>query len=57
MFLEIAKPHSDDALVVKMMQDLKPINDIYATLSTSLTMQNIEDLKRAVGAVRAEMVK
>ena len=57
MFLEIAKPHADDALVTKMMQDLKPINDIYATLSTSLTMQNIEDLKRAVGAVRAEMVK
>lgn len=57
MFLEIAKPHLDDALVAKMMQDLQPIKDIYATLNTSLTMQNIEDLKRAVGAVRAEMVK
>lgn len=57
LFLEIAKPHAEDALVKKLLQDLQPVKDLYATLSTSLTMQNIEDMKLAVGAVRAELVK
>ncbi|MCU0377833.1 MAG: hypothetical protein MUC78_06185 [Bacteroidales bacterium] len=57
IFMEIAQPHADDALVVKMMQDLQPIKDIYSTLTTSLTMQNIQDLKMAVDKVRSELVK
>ena len=36
---------------------MKPIKDMYATLGTSLTMQNIEDLKKAVNSVRTELIK
>jgi hypothetical protein len=54
---ELATPHTDDALVSKMLADMKPIKDMYATLGTSLTMQNVEDLKKAVSTVRTELIK
>jgi hypothetical protein len=54
---ELATPHTGDALVAKMLTDIQPIKAIYATLDTSLTMKNIEDLKKAVNSVRAELVK
>jgi hypothetical protein len=54
---DIAKPHADDVLVSKFLASLQPIRDIYATLTTSLTMNNIEDLKKAVNSVRAELIK
>ena len=57
MFIELARPYAEDALVAKFLGDVKPVSDIYATLGTSLTMQNIEDLKKATGAVRAQLVK
>mgnify|MGYP006954409934 CR=1 FL=1 len=57
MFEEVAKPHNDDALVVEFLNGLQPVRDIYATLSTSLTMKNIEDLKKAVGQVRSALIK
>jgi hypothetical protein len=54
---ELATPHTDDALVSKMLTDMKPIKDMYATLGTSLTMENIEDLKKAVNTVRTDLIK
>jgi len=54
---ELAQPHIDDALVSKMLADMKPIKDMYATLGTSLTMKNIEDLKKAVNTVRSGLIK
>jgi hypothetical protein len=57
VFMEIAKPQGDDALVAKLLSDLQPVKEMYSTLTTSLTMQNIEDLKKAVGTVRSELVK
>ncbi len=56
-FEDIAKPHADDPLVSQFLASLQPIREEYAKLGTSLTMQNIEDLKSAVGSVRAELVK
>jgi hypothetical protein len=57
LFEELAKPHTDDPLIEKFMTGLQPIRDMYATLSTSLTLKQIEDLKKAVGTVRSELVK
>jgi hypothetical protein len=57
MFEDLAKPHTDDALVSQFLKGLQPVRDVYATLNTSLTMQNIEDLKKAVGQVRSGLVK
>ncbi len=57
MYEEIAKPYAEDALVAKFLAGLQPVRDEYATLTTSLTMQNIEDLKKAVGEVRTALIK
>jgi hypothetical protein len=57
MYEEIAKPYAEDALVAKFLAGLQPVKDKYATLTTSLTMQDIEDLKKAVGEVRTALIK
>ncbi len=57
LFDEIARPHADDELVSKILTAMQPIRAMYATLGTSLTMKNIEDLKKAINSVRAELVK
>lgn len=57
MFEDLAKPHTDDALVSEFLKGLQPVRDVYAALNTSLTMQNIEDLKKAVSQVRSGLVK
>lgn len=57
LYEELVKPYADDELVAKFLTDIKPIKDVYATLGTSLTLQNIEDLKKAIAQVRAELVK
>lgn len=57
MFEEISKPHAEDPLVSQLLKTLQPVRDVYSTLGTSLTLQNIEDLKKAVGEVRSALVK
>lgn len=57
LFEELAKPYANDELVTRFMNDIKPIRDVYATLGTSLTLQNIEDLKKAIADVRSLLVK
>jgi hypothetical protein len=57
LFEEISQPHIEDPMVAKFLTGLQPIKDKYATLSTSLTMKDIEDLKLAVGTVRSELTK
>lgn len=57
LFLELAQPHIDDPLVTKLVESLKPIKDVYETLGTSLTMDQIEVLKKAINGVRAELVQ
>lgn len=56
-FEEIAKPYAEDALVAKMLTAMQPVRDVYATLSTSLTMKDIENLSTAIRSVRAELIK
>ena len=53
----LTKDHMDDPLVAQFVNGLQPVRDVYATLSTSLTIQNIEDLKKAVEQVRSTLVK
>jgi len=57
MYEELAKEHGGDPLVAQFLEGLKPVRDVYAGLSTSLTLENIEDLKKAVGQVRSTLVK
>ena len=57
LYEELAQPLSEDPLVSRMLTSLQPIRDVYAELKTSLTMEEIETLKKAVNSVRAELVE
>jgi hypothetical protein len=57
LFQDIAAPHAEDPLVSRVLAVMQPIRDVYATLTTSLTMKDIETMKGAVNAVRAELIK
>lgn len=57
LFGELAGTYSDDPVVARILAAVQPVRDIYDSLSTSLTMEDIEALKRAVNTVRAELVK
>jgi len=57
LFLEICQPFTDDPLVSRIITAVQPVKDVYETLGTSLTMEQIEILKKAVNSVRADLVK
>jgi len=57
LFLEICQPFAEDPLVSRIITTVQPVKDVYETLGTSLTMEQIETLKKAVNSVRAELVK
>lgn len=57
LFQELAAPHNADPLVSRFLAILQPIRDVYAGLSTSLTMEDIETMKKAVNTVRADLIK
>jgi hypothetical protein len=57
LFEELSRPHAEDPLVARLLAVVQPVRDVYATLGTSLTMENIEAMKKAVNAVRSELIK
>ncbi|HNT93866.1 MAG: hypothetical protein H6545_01910 [Bacteroidales bacterium] len=57
LFLELASPHSSDPLIERILAAVQPVKDVYDTLNTSLTMDEIESLKKAVNSVRSELIK
>lgn len=57
LFLEIAKPYETDPSVADFIKKLDPIKNVYKDLTTSLTMQNIMDITKAIGEVRSQIVQ
>ncbi|MGE5348209.1 MAG: hypothetical protein ACM3NP_02915 [Actinomycetota bacterium] len=57
LFEELASPHNGDPLVSRILTSMQPIRDVYATIGTSLKMEDIENLKKAVNSVRSELIK
>jgi hypothetical protein len=57
LFMDIAKPHAADPLIGEFLTALEPLSNIYAGIGTSLTEQNVFDLKKAVTSVRENLTK
>lgn len=57
LFEEIARPHNADPLVSRILATVQPIRDFYANIGSSLTLEEIEAMKKAVTAVRTELIK
>ena len=56
LYLEITKPYDNDASVSDFVKSLDPIKKVYDGLGTSLTDQNIIDITKAIGGIRAKIV-
>ena len=56
-FEGLAAPHNSDPLVSRILTSMQPIRDVYTKLGTSLTMEDIENLKKAVNSVRSDLIK
>jgi hypothetical protein len=57
LLLEITKPYETDPGLADFLKKLDPIKKVYAGLGTSLTMQNIMDITKAINEVRAQIVQ
>jgi hypothetical protein len=56
LYIEITKPYMDDPLVSDFVNKLKPIEEVYKTLGTSLTMQDIKNITVAITTIREQIV-
>ena len=55
LFLEIAKPYETDPMVSEFIRELQPVRDVYAGISTSLSLKNVEDITAAIAQVRDKL--
>ncbi len=57
LFLEIAQPFAGDPVVKEMLDLLSPIQDVYKRVEgENLSVKNVEDITRAVEAVRDKLI-
>jgi hypothetical protein len=57
LFIDITKPYLDDPSIKDFVDKLEPMKKVYAGLETSLTMQNIIDITKAIEGIRSQMVQ
>jgi hypothetical protein len=56
LFLDLAKPYVDDAMVSDFLKEIDPIKKVYDSIGTSLTLNDIKKIKEAIELVRAKMI-
>ena len=56
LFLDLAKPYANDAMIADFLLEVEPIRAVYANLGTSLTLEDIKKIKTAIEVVRAKIV-
>lgn len=57
LFLDLARPYSDDPLVKGFLDELEPVRKVYEGMSTSLSQKNVEDLTSAIAQVRNQLIR
>ncbi len=57
VLLELSQPYADDTMMADFLRKVEPIKNLYSTLGTSLTEQNIKDITSVIGSVREQIVQ
>ena len=57
LFMDITEPYLADPDLKNFVDLLEPMKKVYQGLDTSLTMQNIIDITKAIEGIRAQMVQ
>jgi hypothetical protein len=56
LLLDLTKPYADDAMIADFLVELEPVKQVYASIGTSLTLDEIRRIKVAIEGVRAKIV-
>jgi hypothetical protein len=56
LYLELTKPYMNDSMIGDFVNNLEPIKKVYAGLGTSLTLDNINDITKAISTVREKII-
>lgn len=56
-YIDVTRPYLDDPGLKDFVTMLDPIKKVYEGLGTSLTMQNIIDITKAIEGIRSQMIK
>jgi hypothetical protein len=57
VFMNITQPYASDASISDFRKLLEPVSNVYEKLSSSLTLQNIKDITKAVSDVRSKLIQ
>jgi hypothetical protein len=57
LYLDLTRPYSDDPNIKEMLKNMEPIQKVYQGLGTSLTLNNIKDISKAINTVREKLVQ
>jgi hypothetical protein len=56
LYMEITEPYSNDPAISDFLKQLEPIRQVYKSLGTSLTEQNIRDITKAMEDIRSKLI-
>lgn len=56
LFIEITQQYLDDANLKEFIAKLEPVKKVYAGLTTSLTLQDINNITKAIATVREQII-
>ncbi len=56
LFLDVARPYSDNVMIKELLETLKPLSEIYSHIDSSLSLKNVEDITKAVAIAREKLV-
>jgi hypothetical protein len=57
LYLDLTKTYMDDPMIGDFVKNLEPIKKVYAGLGTSLTLDNINDITKAITTVREKIIQ
>jgi hypothetical protein len=57
LYLDLTKPHMEDPNVSEFIKNMDPIKKVYEGLGTSLTMENIKDITKAISTIREKIIE
>jgi hypothetical protein len=56
LYLDLTKPYMDEPMISDFVRTMDPIKKVYSGLGTSLTLDNIKDITKAITTIRGKII-
>jgi hypothetical protein len=57
LYIDLIKPYKEDEAVGNLIKNLEPIQKVYQGIGTSLTLNNIKDITKAINTIREKIIQ